>query len=113
MALCSNKPRDYSEELLAHLHLRDHFAAVVGPEDVDRIKPAPDMVLEALRRIQVPAAEALFVGDMSVDVQTARAAGVTVWVVPTGSESRDVLQAAKPDRLFGDLGEVLAALKLH
>jgi phosphoglycolate phosphatase len=48
----------------------------------------------------------LYVGDMTVDIQTARAAGVRVWVVPTGSDERGRLEAAQPDRLLRDLNEL-------
>ena len=40
----------------------------------------------ALQRLAVTPPEALYVGDMTVDIDTARAAGVAVWVVPTGSD---------------------------
>ena len=106
LAVCSNKPRPFTDRLLAHLGLADHFAAVLGPEDVARPKPAPDMLRAALPRLGVTASEALYVGDMVVDVQTARAAGLRVWVVPTGSEERDALAAAGPDRLLDGLGEL-------
>jgi 2-phosphoglycolate phosphatase len=106
LAVCSNKPRVFTGELLAHLGLADHFAVVLGPEDVARPKPAPDMLRAALPRLGVPAAAALYVGDMVVDIQTARAAGLHVWVVPTGSDDRDALAAAGPDHLLHDLGEL-------
>jgi phosphoglycolate phosphatase len=106
VALCSNKPRQFSLELLAYLQLREQFDLVLGPEDVAHPKPAPDKLIEGLRRLDVAAAHALYIGDMSVDIETARGAGVRVWVVPTGSESREVLQAAQPDRLLHDLFEL-------
>ena len=53
----------------------------------------------------------LYVGDMVVDVQTARGAGVTVWIVPTGSDDRDTLVAAKPDRMLADLAEIVKLLR--
>ena len=84
---------------------------MLGPEDVARPKPAPDMLLAALQRLSVAAAEALYVGDMSVDVQTARGAGVAVWVVATGSEEREALVRARPDRLFAGLGEMATAFQ--
>src|SRR5207245_274548 len=103
------------------------FAAVLGPEDVPRPKPAPDMLLAALAQLGVPPAAALYVGDMVVDIETARGADVAVWVVPTGSNDRassargaDVavwvvptgsndratLEAAGPDRVLNDLHEL-------
>jgi HAD superfamily hydrolase (TIGR01509 family) len=51
--------------------LEDVFQVVVGPEDVPRLKPAPDMLRVALARLDVAPQEALYVGDMVVDVETA------------------------------------------
>jgi phosphoglycolate phosphatase len=109
-AVCSNKPRNFTRELLNILGLAPHLDAAFGPEDVPRPKPAPDMLLAALRRLDVSAAEALYVGDMRVDIQTARAAGVRVWVVPTGTDEASELRAAQPDRLLRDLTELVELL---
>jgi phosphoglycolate phosphatase len=106
VALCSNKPRGFSTELLDYLGLAGLVDQVLGPEDVARPKPAPDMLLKALDRLGVRAAEALYVGDMVVDIQTARGAGVRVWVVPTGSDERATLERAGPDRILRDLREL-------
>jgi phosphoglycolate phosphatase len=104
--VCSNKPRNFTTELLAVLGIAPYVKAVVGPEDTAHPKPSPDMLLLALERLGVQASEALYVGDMEVDIQTARAAGVSVWVVPTGSDTLAVLQQAHPDRLLRDLTEL-------
>jgi phosphoglycolate phosphatase len=106
LAVCSNKPVAFTRDLLDHFRLLPLFNAVLGPEDVPRPKPAPDMLVTALARLQVPPAEALYVGDMVVDVETARAAGVRVWVVPTGSDDRATLVAAHPDRVLGGLADL-------
>ena len=53
------------------------------------------------------AADALFVGDMPIDVLTARAAGVPVAVVPTGSSTREDLDDAGPDVVLPDLSDVM------
>jgi phosphoglycolate phosphatase len=106
VALCSNKPRGFSTELLAYLGLAGLVDQVLGPEDVPRPKAAPDMLIAALDRLGVPAAKALYVGDMVVDIQTARGAGVRVWVVPTGSDDRATLERAGPDRILHDLCEM-------
>jgi phosphoglycolate phosphatase len=107
LAVCSNKPKAFTQELLVHLRLRPYFDAVVGPEDAPRLKPAPDMLLAALAALRVEAAEALYVGDMVVDIRTARAAAVRVWVLPTGSEERQTLLAAGPDRLLNDFADLV------
>lgn len=106
LAICSNKPRDFTRKLVDHLGLANLIGVIVGPEDAARPKPAPEMLQVTLSRLGIPAAEALYVGDMRVDIETARAAGVAVWVVPTGSDERGELEAANPDRLLGSLQEL-------
>jgi phosphoglycolate phosphatase len=111
LAVCSNKPRVFTAELLDSLGVADQFDLVVGPEDVARPKPAPDMLVAALARLGLAADEALYVGDMVVDITTARGAGVRVWVTPTGSDERATLQAAGPDRLIDGMAELPTALR--
>jgi 2-phosphoglycolate phosphatase len=110
IGLCSKKPRFFSHKLVQSLGVADDFDVVLGPEDVAAPKPAPDMVLRALERLDVPKEQALYVGDMTVDIQTARGAGVCVWVVPTGTHERSVLLDARPDRLLTNLHEMVAEL---
>ena len=111
IGLCSNKPRLFSQELLAYLEVSALFDVVLGPEDVPLPKPAPDMLQLAIKRLALPKEQVLYVGDMLVDIQTARSAGVRVWAVATGSEERSVLVDAKPDRLLTGLPEMLAELE--
>jgi 2-phosphoglycolate phosphatase len=106
LGICSNKPASFTRELVKILGLDANFELALGPEDVPQIKPAPDMLLEGMRRFDVTPAEALYIGDMVVDIRTARAAGVAVWVLPTGSETREALVAAEPDRLLESLDEL-------
>ncbi len=110
LAVCSNKPRAFTVELLDYFKVASSIDLVVGPEDVPRPKPAPDMLSRALSRLGIGKAEALYIGDMSVDIETARAAGVAVWVVPTGSEDRATLEAARPDRILDRLADVAGLL---
>lgn len=108
IGLCSNKPRLFSQQLLRHLGIEACFDVVLGPEDVPHPKPAPDMLLAALKRLGLPREQVLYIGDMTVDIQTARSAGVHVWAVATGSQDRRTLEDAKPDRLLTDLTELVA-----
>jgi phosphoglycolate phosphatase len=110
LAVCSNKKVAFTRQLLDHFGLAQFFDVVLGPDDVPHPKPAPDMLLAALHRLGVSPREALYVGDMDVDVETARAAGIPVWVVPTGSVDRATLEAARPDRLLHGLADLAQAL---
>lgn len=111
--ICSNKPRVFTERLLEHLQIASLIDVVVGPEDAAHPKPAPEMLLLALAKLGVAPTAALYVGDMVVDVQTARAAGVRVWVVPTGSDTWQSLEDSRPDRLLLNLAELAEWLSRH
>jgi len=107
LAVASNKPARFSRQLLDHLGIAGRFGAVFGPDDGFPPKPAPHMVFMALALLGVKEADALFVGDMPIDVLTARAAGVTVAVVPTGSSTREDLVLAGPDVVLDDVSGVM------
>jgi 2-phosphoglycolate phosphatase len=111
LGVCSNKPVAFTRELIAYLGLAAVLDVVLGPEDVARPKPAPDMLLAALAWLGVGPAQVLYIGDMTVDIQTARAAGVSVWVVATGSDTAEALDAAAPDRRMGNLAELVPLLE--
>jgi phosphoglycolate phosphatase len=66
------------------------------------------MLLEGLTRLAVSPADAVYVGDMAVDVQTARAAGVPAWLVLGGAGGEDTTTDA--DRVFPDFDELLVHL---
>ncbi len=110
IAIASNKPARFSRQILETLGLRGRFAFVGGPDDGFPPKPAPHMVFMALATMGAKAAESVYVGDMPVDVATARAAQIPVVVVPTGSATEAELRAASPDFLIKDLNELPALL---
>ena len=64
------------EIVLRHLGIRDWFAAVVTSEDVQRQKPAPDIFLEAARRLGVSPNLCRAYEDTDLGMQAIRAAGM-------------------------------------
>jgi 2-phosphoglycolate phosphatase len=110
LAVCSNKRVEFTRDLVRALGLADHFAAVLGPEDVGgRAKPDPAMLHEGLSRVGAPATTAVYVGDMAIDVHVARAAGLPVWLVPGGA-GKEPPAAAGPERMLTGFAELLELL---
>lgn len=110
MAVCTNKPTGFSRKILDHLGLSRHFKSIVGPDAAGARKPEARHVLFTLQSVQCTAEQALFVGDMPVDVRAARAGGLDVAVVPSGSASLEQLLEAEPDHLlerFSDLTSIV------
>ena len=112
LAVSSNKPGERVRDICRHLGIDLFFEEMLGAMDVSRLKPHPDVVLEALRRLGGTPAEALCVGDMHVDVQTARAARLPVVCVLTGSGTRRQLTEAQPDAIIESLNELIPLLRL-
>ena len=87
--------------------LEQQFDVVVGHEDTERHKPDPEPVLEALRRLDVRAGEAAYVGDSPFDIRAAKSAGVfAVAVTWGGIHTNERLGEEEPDA-FVDTPEQL------
>ncbi|KAK9153009.1 hypothetical protein Sjap_000489 [Stephania japonica] len=62
---------------------KESFSAILGSDQVDHGKPAPDIFLEAAKRMGVDAASCLVIEDSLVGVMAAKAAGMKVVAVPS------------------------------
>jgi beta-phosphoglucomutase-like phosphatase (HAD superfamily) len=76
MAVASGGLQAHINEVLQHLGIRQFFDAVVTSEDVKRQKPAPDIFLEAARRLSVPPQFCRAYEDTDLGLQAIRAAGM-------------------------------------
>lgn len=82
LALASSANRSIIDLVLDLAGLGECFAATVSSEEVSRGKPAPDVYLEAARRLDVPPAECAAVEDSGNGLRSAAAAGMTVIALP-------------------------------
>jgi beta-phosphoglucomutase-like phosphatase (HAD superfamily) len=76
LAVATGGLRRTIEQVLNHLGIRHLFDAVVTSEDVERQKPAPDIYLEASRRIGVPPRFCRAYEDTDLGLEAIRAAGM-------------------------------------
>jgi len=84
MGVCSNKPEALSRQIIEGLGLSDFFNSVVGGDTTKAKKPDPLPLQTCLRELDARVETSLFIGDSSVDIKAARAAGVPVFIVPWG-----------------------------
>lgn len=73
------------EAILRKFSAEELVDVIVGAEDVKAEKPAPEGLLSAISRLGVENAETLYVGDSTVDAQTAQNAGLDFAAVLTGT----------------------------
>jgi phosphoglycolate phosphatase len=100
MAVLTNKPQRMSAEILEALGIAKYFRVIYGGDSFPARKPDPAGVHKILASFSVPAANALFIGDSEVDVQTARNAGTPCAIVNYGFGKND--RAAFPANIYID-----------
>jgi len=106
LGVASSSNRDVIDAVLAAADVADNFVATVSSEEVARGKPAPDVYLEAARRLGVYAEECAAVEDSRNGFGSAHAARMRVIAIPNlhYPPSDDALAAA--DVVLASLDEL-------
>lgn len=107
LAIASNRPPKFSKILLRHLDLLKYFDAIACAKDKTEIKPKPILIPKVLKRLKINKDEALYVGDMTVDVRAGKNAGVKAVAVLGGSSSAAELKKAAPCAIIEKISHVL------
>lgn len=110
LAVATNKPGPWARAIVDGLGWSRAIPFVVGGGDVERLKPAPDMVERLLERSGARAAATIVVGDMDVDLELARAAGVRFVGVSWGLGGRDQLAGAGAELVVDSAAELALVL---
>jgi len=106
LGVASSSNRELIELVLELLGVSQLFAAFVSSEEVGRGKPAPDVYLEAARRLDVDPTNAAAVEDSHNGILAAKAAGMCVLAIPNAHfpPGPDALEQA--DAVLGSLAEL-------
>lgn len=108
MAIVSNKLQSGVQSLY-ELYFKDYLHTAIGAKEGIRKKPAPDTVLEALRKLNVSKEKAVYIGDSEVDIATAANVGMNCISVTWGFRSRQELIDAGAT-VFADCPEEILEL---
>ena len=84
LAVCTNRGDRSTRRLLAHFSIDHHIEAVLAGDTVDKMKPHPGHIREALAALGAEPGRAVMVGDSAADVESAQGAGVAVIVTAYG-----------------------------
>jgi phosphoglycolate phosphatase len=108
VSVLTNKPEALSLQILDGLDVRDRLVGVIGGDTLPVRKPDPAGVFQLLRCTNTTPDRAVFVGDSSVDLQTARAAAVRFCGVGWGFNPEDLAGEGIPCvRDAGELGRLI------
>ena len=107
LAVVTNKESRYTATVLDVHRLTPLFDRIVSGDSLPTRKPDPAGILSCLAQFGIPPGRALFVGDSSIDVATARHAGVRVWALTYCYNLGEPIAACAPDRVIADLSALL------
>jgi HAD superfamily hydrolase (TIGR01509 family) len=108
LALASSSNRELIDLALHLMGVADRFQATVSSEEVTRGKPAPDVYLEAARRLGVDPTRTAAIEDSHNGIRAAKAAGMRVIVVPNEHFPPDEEALALADAVLEELAELTA-----
>lgn len=110
VVLATSAPQHELDALLKLLDLDDLLYAVTSSEDVEKAKPAPDIISVALQKAGVDASDAIMVGDAVWDVSAAGKAGVATIAFRSGGTGEAELREAGATAVYDDAAALLARL---
>lgn len=106
IGIISTKYRSRILEFLK-IHLpNDWFDIIIGGEDVKKHKPSPEGLLLAIQKLNVAPEDTLYIGDSTVDAETAAAAGVSFVGVTSGMTRRGELARYPHVKIISRLREL-------
>lgn len=92
LAIASNKPSDFTKNILENFGISNHFSLILGPFEVERLKPNPEMLIKILDELNIEREDALYVGDMLLDAETAKNAKIDCILISTGGNNFNELK---------------------
>src|SRR3954468_11079387 len=106
LGLASSANREVIDAVLDGAGIAGRFAATVSSEEVARGKPAPDVYLEAARRLGVDPAACAAVEDSHNGIRAAKAAGMRTFAIPNPRYPPGADALADADAVLASLAEL-------
>ena len=103
LAVASSSNRHVIDLVVELAGLKEEFHATVSSEEVGSGKPAPDVYLEAARRLEVDPGACAAIEDSTNGIRSARAAGMTVIAVPNRDYPPEAETRGQADRILDSL----------
>ena len=107
IVIASNNIRPVLDRLTRSLGIDEYIDDIVSVEDVENVKPAPDIALEVMRRYNAKGEEVLVVGDSTFDMDMGRGAGCHLCGVIYGSHTPEMLRETGARYMIDHFSELI------
>ncbi|WP_350313388.1 HAD family hydrolase [Dickeya fangzhongdai] len=113
LAVLTNKDDALSHRIVQALFPPDTFALLYGARPDRPLKPDISGLQQVMAALGTTSEQCLYVGDTSIDVQTANLAGVAVAYVTWGYGDADNMADWQPNHVCHDVAELNTCLRQH
>lgn len=111
LVIVSTKRRETIARGLDIMGVAHLFEFVIGIDDVTHVKPDPEPILLAIKKLGVAKEEAIMIGDNSHDILGGKNAGVRTAGVAWALKGRDFLQQFNPDYMLEHMSDLISIVK--
>ncbi|NVM29001.1 MAG: HAD family hydrolase [Candidatus Helarchaeota archaeon] len=106
IAIVTSGSRADTTELLKEFGIFQYIDAFISADDVENTKPHPEGILKILDTLQISPNEAVYVGDLPLDIKAGKNAEVKTIAVSTGLVPRGDLEAEEPSKVVRHVTEI-------
>lgn len=111
LAVFTGRPRIEADFALERFKIKRYFKEVVCMEDVEKGKPDPEGIINLLKKMDVKAEDAAYVGDNSADARAAKSASVKfIGVVPPNADkayTKNILKSEGAEAVLNSVDEIV------
>lgn len=115
LAVFTGRPRIEAEFALEKFKIKKYFKEVICMEDVKQEKPDPEGIIKIIKKMNINAEDAAYVGDNLADARAAKNAGVKfIGVVPPNSDkvyAKNMLKSEGAEAVLNDVNEIVKIVK--
>ena len=107
IAIASNRPTVFTNRILKALDIRRYINYVLCADKAKRIKPYPDILINIIGHFKVSPKDAVYTGDMTIDLEAAHRAKIDGVFVKGGSGFIKEARAYRKAKIISSLREIL------
>ena len=107
LAILTNNKSQYAEEVLEKFNITKYFNPIIGFNEVSEVKPSPEGILKILDQWKIKPSEAIFIGDMTTDIEAGKSANVKMICVASGLAKKEILLEYNPDILVDNTEQLI------
>ena len=106
LAIASNRPYYFTNIILKKLGIRKYFNIVLCADQINSLKPNPKILYVIIKKLGVSKEETVYIGDMDIDMETARRGNIDAIFITGGSSTVNAVKKYKNKKVVHSLTEI-------